>query len=260
MKKTVLGIGLSMLLGVSGAMAQDVQIPEVPIAPQGAVQDWSYTGESGAAHWADIRPDYHACKDGLKQSPVNIANFYQENLPEITPTYSAMPLTLINTGTTVQLGVEEGNGFSADGLYYALKQIVFRTPSEHYMDGAPYPMEVQLIHRADDGTQAIVSVMMKLGNINPVLQGVLDNIPLQSFAEKTVQGVSYSVTDLLPTTLDYYKYEGSMTMPPCVEGVFWFVMKDPITVSEDQLRAFQALYPVNARPIQPLRDRIIKGD
>ncbi len=235
-------------------------VPEVPVPPQDPVLDWTYAGGNGPSRWATIRPPYHACGNGRKQSPVNIAKFYQDDLPPLDLTYHAVPLSLINTGRTVLLPYPDGSGFMADGLFYALRQIVFHTPSEHYIDGAPYPVEVQLIHRADDGTQAIVSVMMKVGKNNPVLAGILQNVPVQTFAQKTVPTVKYSARGLMPQTLEHYRYEGSLTVPPCSEGVIWFVMKTPLEISEEQIRAFQGLFPVNARPIQPLNDRVITGD
>jgi len=289
MKRIFLGMMMVLGLGVSGAALCGAQTPAqmtsapVPLTPEAMVEspaevtradmppqavippqvpvlDWSYSGANAPAHWADLRPDYHACRSGTKQSPVNIAQFYQDDLPEMELRYGSVPLSLINTGQTVQVNIPAGNAFFADGMRYTLKQMVFHTPSEHYMDGAPYPMELQMLHRGDDGTQVILSVMLKIGPANRVIQGIWQNIPVQTFAEKTLASVMFSPKDVMPDTLDYYKYTGSLTTPPCNEGVTWFVMKDPITLSEDQLRAFQTLFPVNARSVQPLNGRVITGD
>jgi carbonic anhydrase len=193
------------------------------------------------------------------QSPINIDKFLQEDLPDMMPAYQAGALSVVNNGHTVQVNVTAGSGMNVGGVQYELLQLHFHTPSEHYLDGAPYPMEMHLVHKAADGSLGVVSVMMKIGAHNPVIEGIWQNVPAAG-STKDVVGVELNAADLLPASLDYYKYEGSLTSPPCTEGVAWHVLKEPIELSEVQLTAFQSVFPVNARPVQPLNDRVVTGD
>jgi len=221
---------------------------------------WGYTGAGAAPYWGNLDAAYSACKDGAKQSPVNISKFLQEDLAPLEEAYSPSPLHVVNNGHTIQVNFKEGSGFTVAGVKYNLLQAHFHTPSEHYLDGAPYPMEVHFVHKANDGTLGVVGVMMKVGVHNPAVEGIWQNAPIQAGQEKIVDSVEINAADLLPASLDYYKYEGSLTTPPCSEGVQWHVLKLPIAISEKQLKAFQALFPVNARPVQSLNGRVVTGD
>jgi carbonic anhydrase len=210
---------------------------------------WGYTGHGAAQHWGSLKGDYHACSAGKAQSPINIARFLQEDKPDIQ----------VNNGHTVQVNFAEGSSMSVDGTVYNLLQAHFHTPSEHYLDGAPYPMEVHFVHQTAEGVLGVVGVMMKVGESNPAIEGIWQNVPTVG-ETKEVVGVELAASDLMPEALDYYKYEGSLTTPPCSEKVQWHVLKDSIEISESQLRAFQSVFPVNARPVQPLNDRVVTGD
>lgn len=221
---------------------------------------WGYDGAVAAPYWGTLDPSYSVCAAGHMQSPINIAKFLQEDLPDIVPAYKPSPLSVLNTGHTIQLNFQPGSGFSKNGMDYALMSASFHTPSEHYLDGAPYPMELQFLHKASDGTLAVLAVMVKLGEHNKVVEGVWQNTPIEAGAEKIIDSVEINAADLLPQSLEYYAYDGSLTSPPCTEGVRWHVLKEPIEVSEKQLKAFQALFPVNARPVQDLNERVVTGD
>ncbi len=219
---------------------------------------WGYTGAGKAMEWGDLGSDYALCKLGEKQSPVNISEYASADLPPLEIAYTATPLEVVNNGHTVQTNYAAGSTMSVGGKTYNLLQMHFHTPSEHYIDGAPYPMEVHFVHKAADGELAVVGAMMKIGAANKVVQGIWQNIPAAG-ETKTVESVTYSGTDLLPEGRDYYKYVGSLTTPPCSENVQWHVLKEPIEISEEQLVAFQNIYPVNARPVQPLNERTVTG-
>ena len=221
---------------------------------------WGYSGANAAPYWGTLDAAYELCTTGKKQSPINIAKFLQEDVPDLQPSYQASQLSVKNNGHTIQVNFEPGSVLSVGGTSYKLMHGHFHTPSEHYLDGAPYPMELHFVHQADDGTLGVVGVMMKAGEHNPVIEGIWQNAPIQSGGEKTIESVQISAADLLPASKEYYKYEGSLTTPPCTEGVQWHVLKDPIEISELQLKAFQALFPVNARPVQALNDRVVTGD
>ncbi len=221
---------------------------------------WGYNGGKAAPYWGTLDGAYGLCASGKEQSPVNVAKFLQEDVPDIMLSYNPSSLAVVNNGHTIQVNYDAGSSFQAGGVTYNLLQLHFHTPSEHYLDGAPYPMEMHFVHKADDGTLAVVGVMMKIGEHNPVIEGVWQNAPIQAGGSKSIEGVKINAADLMPASMAYYKYDGSLTTPPCTEGVRWHVMKEPIEISEMQLKAFQALFPVNARPVQPLNDRVITGD
>ncbi len=220
---------------------------------------WGYEGAGAAAHWGGLDAAYEVCKSGLKQSPVNIEKYSQVDLPQLEISYNAVPLEVMNNGHTVQVNYAQGSSMSVGGKTFELLQFHFHTPSEHYLDGAPYPMEVHFVHKAEDGTLGVLSVMMKVGEHNPVIEGIWQNVPMAGKTKDVVM-VQVNAFDLLPEDLGYYQYEGSLTTPPCTEGVQWHVMKTPIEVSAEQVTAFQGLFPVNARPVQDLHGRVVKGE
>ncbi|MBX2833619.1 MAG: carbonic anhydrase family protein [Micavibrio sp.] len=269
MKKILLASVLSFALP-SIALAVDIVPPSStdkvvmiePSAGGGAVEDehheapahkWGYNAKNGAATWDGL------CKMGKKQSPINIVRFLQEDQPDLSMTYEDGPLTVENNGHTVVVKFAAGSNIVLDGVNYELAQANFHTPSEHYLDGAPYPMEAHLVHKNAQGAHAVIGVMMKVGAHNPVIEGIWQNVPANG-ATKSVDGVMINAVQLLPENKAYYAYEGSLTTPPCSEGVRWHVMQDAIELSESQLRAFQSVFPVNARPVQPLNGRVVTGD
>ena len=222
--------------------------------------DWGYAGAQAAPYWGTLDEAYHACLHGKEQSPINISKFLQEDVPDLNISYNPSSLSVSNNGHTIQVNYEAGSSFTVGGVQYELLQSHFHTPSEHYLDGAPYPMEVHFVHKAADGALGIVGVMMKVGEHNRIIEGIWQNAPINTGDTKVVESVELDASALLPESLEYYKYGGSLTTPPCSEGVQWHVMKDPIELSEQQLKAFQALFPVNARPVQSLNDRVVTGD
>ncbi len=237
------------------AAADDHGKPEYEVTKHAV---WGYTGTHGAYNWGMLDSKFQACLKGTKQSPINIATYEAQKMPPLKAAYAQSDLKVMNNGHSVQVNYDAGSSLESDGKAYALKQIHFHTPSEHYIDGAPYPMEAHFIHEAEDGAMAIVGVMLKVGEKNETIQKIWDHIP--GIGETAIaKDLKISAANLLPRTGIYFQYEGSLTTPPCSENVKWHVMQDPIALSADQLRAFQAVYPVNARPIQPLNGRIVSG-
>ncbi|MCB1652117.1 MAG: carbonic anhydrase family protein [Alphaproteobacteria bacterium] len=261
MKKLALTTALCLTLSMPAFAEDHASMPEPQAEPQIELHrvHWGYDGPGAAKHWGDIDTANEACKSGKSQSPINIARFLQEDLPDLHPTYAEASLDIVNNGHTVQINFAPGSKLEVGGITYDLLQLHFHTPSEHYLDGAPYPMEMHLVHKAEDGTLGVVGVLIKVGEANPEIEKIWQNVP-PAGREVSVQDVSINAANLLPESLDYYRYEGSLTTPPCTEGVQWHVLKDTIEVSEDQLRAFQSVFPVNARPVQPLNERVIIGD
>ncbi|MGH1399472.1 MAG: carbonic anhydrase, partial [Alphaproteobacteria bacterium] len=263
MKKSLLLAALSLSVvmpAMAGNVAQDMEKKEMDggvVAASDMVLEqpkWGYFGSLGAARWGGLDPAYTACGEGQAQSPININKFKRAGLPALAFGYGERPLTVLNTGYGVRLDASGAGVFSAGDADYRLHHVSFHTPSEHYIDGAPYPMEAQFEHVSDTGGLAIVSVMLKIGAHNPVVEGIWQNVP-KAGMQKVVEGVVVNPADLLPEALGYYAYEGSLSVPPCSEGVKRYVMKTPIELSEKQLRAFQSVFAVNARPVQPINGR-----
>jgi carbonic anhydrase len=214
---------------------------------------------SNAAEKGKTFADFPLCQEGKAQSPVNMAEYKRGDLEALSMNYAPSRLRVVNNGHTIQANFDAGSSMSIKGKTYNLLQLHFHTPSEHYVDGAPYPMEGHFVHKAEDGTLAVIGVMMKVGQANPIVQGMWDNITM-SHDENVVESVTWSAPDFMPESKAYYHYQGSLTTPPCSEGVQWYVLQDPVEISQDQLKAFQKLYAMNARPIQDMHGRVILGN
>ncbi len=224
---------------------------------------WSYEGARGAVHWGDLDPDYAACKTGREQSPIDIRGAVKADLPPIRFEYQSSPLKyLINNGYTVRVNYHDApgaGGFLIEGdTRYHLTQFHFHRPSEETIDGKSYPMEVHLMHQSSDGKVAGVVVFLKAGDANATVQQIWDHMPMTKGGEEEIPGVKIDPAGLLPAKLGYYVYRGSITAPPCTEGVTWIVLKTPVTVSSRQIEAFAKLYPHDVRPIQPLNGRVVQ--
>jgi carbonic anhydrase len=224
---------------------------------------WSYEGARGPDHWGDLDPDYAACKVGKEQSPIDIRDAVKANLPSLRFEYRSSPLKyLINNGYTVRVNYHDAPGAGDFLIFgntrYHLTQLHFHHPSEETIDGKHYPMEVHLMHQSSDGKIAGVVVFLKAGNPNATVRQIWEHMPMTRGGEDAIPGVEIDSAGLLPSNLGYYVYQGSITAPPCAEGVTWIVLKTPVTVSAGQIGAFAKLYPHDARPVQPLNGRIVQ--
>jgi carbonic anhydrase len=223
---------------------------------------WSYEGVEGPAHWGDLDPDYAACKAGKEQSPIDIRNAEKAELPALRFEYKNAPLKyLVNNGYTIRVNYHtpgSGSFLMVGDQRYQLTQFHFHRPSEEYIHGKPYDMVVHLMHESSDGKVAGVAVLLKAGSANATIQQIWDHMPLTAGKEEEVPEVAVNPAGLLPRDAGYYTYTGSITAPPCSEGVTWFVLKTPIDVSAAQISAFAKLYPHDVRPLQPLNGRVVK--
>jgi len=225
-----------------------------------AEEHWGYEGKTGPAHWGGLNPDFSSCGIGKEQSPIDIRRRdvkKQEPLPAIGFDYAASPAEIVNNGHTVQVNFQSGGTVQLASGNYKLLQFHFHSPSEEKIEGKNFPLVVHFVHKAEDGKLAVVAVLFKQGKNNPALAKVLDVMPTQK-DEKTALGTDFNPADLLPANRAYYSFIGSLTTPPCSEGVQWQVMKSPVELSSKQIKMFQKLYPHNARPVQPLHGREIK--
>ncbi|MGA8438546.1 MAG: carbonic anhydrase family protein [Candidatus Sulfotelmatobacter sp.] len=217
---------------------------------------WTY---DGAAHWSDLDPEYAAC-NGKEQSPIDIRSAEKAELPDLRFESKSTPLRyVINNRYTIRVNHPPGNGnfLLVGDRKYQLTQFHFHRPSEEYIHGKPYEMEAHLMYQTSDGKVAGVTVFMKPGLANPTVQRVWDHMP-KAEGQEEVAGVDINPGELLPNHRAYFMYTGSLTAPPCTEGVTWFVLKTPINLSAEQMDAFAKLYPNDARPLQSLNGRIVK--
>jgi carbonic anhydrase len=228
---------------------------ETAASAQQSKAHWSYTGEDSPANWGKLDAAYATCSVGKRQSPINITKAKATDLPALQFHYSAVPLNIIDNGHTIQVNYPAGSTLKVGDKTYTLKQFHFHHPSEEQINGKGYDMVAHLVHADDEGHLAVVAVLLKSGVSNAFLASIWRNFPAEK--EKSIENASVSVNaaDLLPSDYGYYTYLGSLTTPPCSEGVTWYVLKTPVQLSSEQVEAFAKVYPMNARPIQPLNGR-----
>jgi len=244
-KAVVLGVGLCA--GVPLAVTQQSGAP------------WSYEGKQGPLNWGRLDPAYRACSAGKQQSPIDIRGAHMnKSLQPIEFHYVSGVMTLVNTGHTVQVTPARGGYIIAGGVRYDLQTFEFHHPGEEAVKGKLPDMSVQLIHKSSDGKVAIVAIHLNEGNANALLAELWPHLPKTPGANDKLEE-SMSPAGLLPAERGYWTYEGSLTSPPCTEGVRWFVFQQQVELSRDQLRSFAALYKVNSRLLQSTRGRKIEA-
>ena len=228
-----------------------------PPAPKFFSNTWSYEGETGPANWGKINPAWAKCGSGNRQSPIDIRDGMKVELEQITFDYHPSTFNVTDNGHTVQVMVGGGNFLTVQNRMYELIQFHFHRPSEERINGKGYEMVVHLVHKDGEGRIAMLALLLERGKPQPVIQTVWNNLPLEKL-ETLAPAVVLDPMELLPARRDYFTFMGSMTTPPCQEGVLWLVMKEPVQASPAQLALFSRLYPLNSRPIQPGSGRIIK--
>lgn len=218
---------------------------------------WGYTEDDGPKEWANLDERYSICEDGKNQSPINIVNPIDANLSDLLLQGEAKATNFVNNGHTIQVNFNSGNYLTINDKKFSLKQIHFHTPSENQIDGKSFPMEAHLVHADSYGNLAVIGVMFENTNEdNITLNKLLRNIP-ESTEEKQEIKSDIIGYEILPENKEYYTYNGSLTTPPCTEGVKWIVMKNPVSASKSQLEDFKTVMPKNNRPIQKTNSRYI---
>jgi len=240
---------------------------------------WGYSGYQGPEHWASLTADNFACT-GKNQSPINVTGFIEANLNPISINYQLGGDEIVNNGHTIQINYEQGSRIELDGQTFNLLQVHFHAPSENHINGQSYPLEAHFVHANKDGDLAVIAVMYEEGTPKTVLEVHTDEFrdkivvavmsPQDKMLEElwkvmpTISGGKHTLNDrvnvykLLPKHHDYYRFNGSLTTPPCSEGVRWLVMKDVVTISKQQINAFEAvLNEPNNRPIQAINARTV---
>jgi len=254
----------SVLLVLSAALA--------PLSSQAQWKThWDYEGPRGADHWTELDPDYAACNLGKEQSPIDIQSAEKEELPPLQFDFKSRPLKyLVNNGHTIRVNYHDaagaGDRLTIGDKTYQLTQFHFHHPSEEYIHGKPYDMVAHLMFQSSDGKVVGVAALLKTGRSNPTIQRIWEHMPkteskvLADFShqEEEVAGVEINPAGLVPHDLAYYTYMGSVTAPPCTEGVKWLVLKTAVEMSAKQIHAFAVLYPNDTRPVQPVNGRVVK--
>ena len=231
-------------------------VPERPGA-DGHDIHWEYGGATGPDTWGSLKPEFKQCLLGKRQSPIDIRDGIRVDLESIQFDYRPTPFTVVDTGHTVQVNMQPGNSITVSGRRYELLQFHFHRPSEERINGRQYEMVAHLVHKDAEGRLAVVAVLMDQGKQHPMVQLVWNSLPLERNTEQT-SPVQMDLNLMLPEQRQYYTYMGSLTTPPCSEGVLWMVMKQPATMTREQIDIFARLYPMNARPIQSASGRLIK--
>jgi carbonic anhydrase len=218
---------------------------------------WGYSGEIGPNHWGDLKPEFAVCKAGHTQSPIDIVKPRKADLPAIEFNYKVSPLRIIDNGHTIQINYAPGSFIRVGGKQYELKQFHFHRPSEEKINGESFEMVAHLVHADPNGSLAVVAVLLNQGKDNALVHELWNNLPKEKEKEEAPEKVQIDATQLLPADRGYYTFPGSLTTPPCSENVTWFVLKQPGTLSSEEITRFSSLYSINARPVQPLYSRTV---
>ncbi len=221
---------------------------------------WDYLGPAGPESWGGLKPEFSLCKTGQRQSPIDIRGGLAVDLEPVRFDYQPANFGVIDNGHTVQVNLEPGNFIEVGGKRFELQQFHFHRPSEERIDGRQFEMSVHLVHKDEHGKLAVVALLFDKGPGHPVVQKVWANLPLER-NELAPARVPLEIGDLLPADRRYYTYMGSLTTPPCSEGVQWIVMRHPVTLTPEQIDIFARIYPMNARPLQSASGRrILQSD
>lgn len=224
-------------------------------AQQSTASDWTYYGKRGPEHWGRLSPAYAACSNGKQQSPIDIRGVKVD--PALKPIefhYLAGPVTITNTGHTIRVDVAPGSYIVANGIRYDLIEFHFHHPGEDAVNGKLADFEANLLHKGSSGEIAVIEVRMNEGVVNGLLASLWPSLPRQPGSSAKLSD-DINPAGLFPADKSYYTYIGSITVPPCTEGVHWFVMKQETTLSGEQLQNFSNLYPDNARRLQAIHGR-----
>jgi carbonic anhydrase len=229
-------------------------------AEEGA-HHWTYKGTTGPTHWAKLEDDFATCQLGKHQSPIDIRKsaVRKADLAPIEFNYKPSALKIIDNGHTIQVNYEPGSTITVGGQTYELVQFHFHKPSEEKIDGKSFDMVAHLVHKNAEGKLAVVAVLIRNGQANPLIHTLWRNLPTEKGVERAAEGVNIDVSTLLPPKRSYYTFAGSLTTPPCSEEVTWLVLRNPVHLSGEQIARFGKIYPMNARPTQPLNGRVVEA-
>lgn len=260
-------LAASALLAAGCGQGQEASAPTPPTAedqqtsagPAPEEASWSYEGETGPENWAELEADYATCGTGSRQSPVDLIEAEIPTEPiegadaaDVVYDYQPATYELVDTGHTIQADTSSAGGITIDDKRYELLQFHAHAPSEHALDGQRTDLEVHLVHQSDDGELAVVGVLVEAGTSESSLAQAWRELPAEG---ETLPLTGFDASTLLPEDRTTFRYDGSLTTPPCTEGVKWLVMQETVTTESDVIRAFEDAVGESARPLQPLGDR-----
>lgn len=229
------------------------------VASLGAwAEDWDYGEDHGPEHWGELSGEFGLCGSGHNQSPVDISDPISAELPALEWTYHPTSAKIVNNGHTVEIDPKQAvNELVVAGRKYTLKQFHFHTPSEHHLNGREFPLEAHFVHSDSQGNLAVVAVLFDAGPANPALESLWASLPEMPGTELELTK-AFDASNLMPANRDYFRYNGSLTTPPCSEGVLWIVLKEHVTANAEEIAKFAHLvHGHNNRPVQPLYARDI---
>lgn len=219
---------------------------------------WDYKSpHGGPTRWAELDPKFEACGKGGNQSPIDIRNAVKADLPALNVGYAAAEPTFINNGHTIQVNLPPDQKLTVGDKQYELLQFHFHTPSEEAVNGKRTAMVAHFVHRSAEGELGVIAVLIQPGKTNAAFAPVFEHLPREG-EKVTVDGLKLDLPALMPADKGYYSFAGSLTTPPCSEGVNWMVLKNPIQLGPEQIKAFRRVFNANARPLQPTNGRTIK--
>jgi carbonic anhydrase len=232
-----------------------------PAGAHGGEAHWDYEGANGPQAWGALKPEFNVCAIGKRQSPINIEENATLQGPAEPVQFAYTPSigTVVNNGHTIQVDVQGDNSITVRGQNYRLLQFHFHTPSEEQINFKRFPMVAHLVHRNAEGQLAVVAILLEQGTANALIDKVWTYMPLDANDRVRMPQDLLNLNELLPKDQRYYQFMGSLTTPPCTEGVLWMVMKQPIPMSPAQYKLFTQLYPNNARPVQPVNGRPVRS-
>lgn len=234
--------------------------PEHAEETTGHAVHWTYEGEGGPDHWGELAPDYATCGTGTSQSPIDLTSANAQDVTNIAFHYQPTEVKIQNNGHTVQVTYDAGSYIEVDGQRYDVAQFHYHAPSEHAVDGKLYAAELHIVHKNAAGELAlVVGILFEEGAENPAFTELLAHLPAEESPE-TDAGFMVNAADFLPDVQTTFRYSGSLTTPPCSEGINWFVMTTPVELSADQIAAFEHVHEGNNRPVQPLNTRTLTED
>jgi carbonic anhydrase len=227
---------------------------------------WGYEGEVGPAHWGHLSSEFLLCCAGRAQSPIDLkgATVVAGEALEgrlgtevLTLEQRARVMDLVHIGHTIQVRHDVLMDLHLDDVHYRLLQYHFHAPSEHTIEGEQAPLEVHFVHRSAHGQLAVIGVLVEEGEHDPIWDSVLSALPKGPGDQRHIEGLELDMNKLRPLPRRYFRYQGSLTTPPCSEGVEWVVMAERRQISKEQMEAIVSHLHSNVRPIQPLNDREI---
>jgi carbonic anhydrase len=245
------------------AAVRTVTVTETVTAPvpqgEDAEQEFAYSGEDGPERWGELSPEWRACGEGRRQSPIDLEGAEPTELPDLRFDYERSRVTATDTGHAIAFKAKRENALSIGGRRVGiLEQFHVHGPSEHTREGRPHPLEIHFVHADAEGALTVVGVFVEEGEANAAIDRLSRELPAGP-ADAAEHRDDIDPSDLLPDDRASIRYSGSLTTPPCSEDVSWIVLTEPITMSAAQIARFRERYEKNARPAQPRNDRALRS-